>query len=78
MASGSAGLQWYFSIAKKFGTGVFSSGISDELQTLIGVPPPHQPLHPLEAQCLRMIGLVEVPLKARPDVPILACLTKIT
>jgi hypothetical protein len=59
-------------------TGVFSSGISDKLQTLIGVPPPHQPLHPLEAQCLRMIGLAEAPLKARSDVPILARLTKIT
>jgi hypothetical protein len=57
---------------------VFSSGISDELQTLIRVLAPHQPLHPHEAQCLWMIGLAEVPLKARPEVAILACLTKIT
>jgi hypothetical protein len=55
-----------------------SGGISDELQTLIGVPLPHQPHHPLEAQCLRMIGVVEAPLKARPDVAILARRTKIT
>jgi hypothetical protein len=34
-----------------------SNGISDDLQTLIGVPPPHQPLHPLEARCLRIIVL---------------------
>jgi hypothetical protein len=59
-------------------TEVFSSDISDELQTLIGVPPPHQPLHPLKAQCLWMIGLAEAPLKARPDLVILARLIKIT
>jgi hypothetical protein len=64
---------------KVLGTGVFSSGgISDELRTLIVVSPPHQPHHPLEAQCLQMIGLVEAPFKARPDVAILARLTKIT
>jgi hypothetical protein len=60
------------------GTRVFSSGISDDLLTLIGVPPHHQPLHPLEAEFLQMIGLTEVPLKARPDVEILARITKIT
>jgi hypothetical protein len=67
-------LQRYFSIAKKY----FSSGISDELQTLVEVLPPHQPHHPLEAQCLWMIGLAEAPLKARPDEAILARLTKMT
>jgi hypothetical protein len=72
-------LQQYFSTAKVLGTGVFSSGgISDELQTFIEVSPPHQPHHPLEAQYLRMIGLAEAPLKARPDVEILARRTKIT
>jgi hypothetical protein len=79
MALGSAGLQWYFNIAKKY-LALESLGlaVSDELQTLIGVPPPHQPHHPLEVQCLQMIGLMEAPLKERPDVAILACLTKIT
>jgi hypothetical protein len=45
-------------------TGVFSSGISKELQTLIGIPPPHQPLHPLEAYDLWIIGFAETSLKA--------------
>jgi hypothetical protein len=42
----------------------FQQRISDVLQTLIEVPPPHQPLHHLEAQCLQMIGLAEALLKA--------------
>jgi hypothetical protein len=79
MASGSAEFATVLQHREEvLGTGVFSSDIYDELQTLIGVPPPHQPLHPFEAQCLQMIGLIEAPLKARPDVAILAHRTKIT
>jgi hypothetical protein len=77
MASGFARLQWYFSIVKKY-LALESSAATSlmSFRPVIGVPPPHLPLHPLEAQCLRMIGLAVAPLKARPDVAIPACLTR--